>query len=315
MKVVRFLLPIVIILITANFAKAQDKPVLDGAFIREHITERTATPLQNIREADAMWSKKILRVIQLDEKINHPLYFPITRITYPAGLQPQRNRVSLLYLIYNIGILGERYDEYTGALVVDNEMPDYSNRLNVYKLNGRDITNWYRDPVEKDADSVRHALLSYLQSVKRLSNLDDPDSDLIDAMDPTTLDDTKDMTQLWMWEEWVFDKQRSVMDVRIVAMAPDGYHGESRIWPFWIYYPEYRPIFAVNETFNSQNEAEHRSFDDIFLKRRFKSYIVAETNQYDNRLISDYMLGIDAMREGERIKENIFKIEHDMWEY
>jgi len=31
--------------------------------------------------------------------------------------------------------------------------------------------------------------------------------------------------------------------------------------------------------------------------------------------ISDYMIGLDALLESERIKEEIFNIEHDMWEY
>jgi hypothetical protein len=74
-------------------------------------------------------------------------------------------------------------------------------------------------------------------------------------------------------------------------------------------------LFATHETFNSHNEAEHRTFDDIFLQRRFSSFIVAETNNYDNRLISDYLVGIEAIREGERIQNEMFLKEHDMWEY
>ena len=105
-------------------------------------------PYQNIREADAMYSKKLLRVIELKEKQNHPLYFPITRMTYPAGtgVQPQRSRVNLLYLINNIGILGERYDTYTGALLEDT-IGIYDHRYPVYELNPSYITNWHRLPV------------------------------------------------------------------------------------------------------------------------------------------------------------------------
>jgi hypothetical protein len=105
------------------------------------------------------------------------------------------------------------------------------------------------------------------------------------------------------------------MDVRIMAMSFDGYTSEGRVWPFWIAYNDYRPLFATHETFNSHNEAEHRTFDDIFLQRRFSSFIVAETNNYDNRLISDYLVGIEAIREGERIQNELFLKEHDMWEY
>ena len=34
-----------------------------------------------------------------------------------------------------------------------------------------------------------------------------------------------------------------------------------------------------------------------------------------NRQISDYMIGLDALLEADRIQEEIFNIEHDLWEY
>jgi hypothetical protein len=47
----------------------------------------------------------------------------------------------------------------------------------------------------------------------------------------------------------------------------------------------------------------------------FGSYIYKEKNVYD-RQISDYMLnGIDQLLEAEKIKEDIFILEHDLWEY
>lgn len=307
MKMLAKLLPAIVLLGICAPLGAQ---VLDGAFMRENTVERTFVPYQNIREADAMYSKKILRVIELQEKQNHPLYFPITRMTYPAGtgVQPQRSRVNLLYLINNIGILGEQYEERTGALIEDTTF--YDMRYPVYKLNPSDITNWHRIPIEKD-DPERETLLSYYETIQE----QDIDGNIIDVRIPSILEDTRKMNKLWIWEEWVFDKQRSLMDVRIIAMSPDGWNDDQRIWPFWIYFPDYRPLFAKYEVFNTYNDAEHKTFDDIFFKRKFTSYIVAETNVYDNRLISDYLLGIDAIREGERIQAELFKFEHDQWEY
>lgn len=301
------LFPFFVLIGLCSSAGAQ---VLDGAYMRENTVERTYVPYQNIREADAMYSKKILRVVEMREKQNHPLYFPITRMTYPAGIgvQPQRSRVNLLYLINNIGILGEQYEMHTGALIEDTII--YDLRYPVYKLNPSDITNWHRLPMERD-DPEREDLLSYFETIQE----QDIDGNLIDVTIPARLEDTRVMDKLWIWEEWVFDKQRSVMDVRIVAMSPDGWNGTQRIWPFWIYFPDYRPLFAKYEVFNTFNDAEHKTFDDVFFKRKFTSYIVAETNVYDNRLISDYLLGIDAIREGERIQAELFKFEHDQWEY
>lgn len=301
-------IPLIVLLAMCAPLKAQ--VVKDGAFMRENTVKREYVPYQYIREADAMYSKKILRVIELREKQNHPLYFPITRMTYPAGagIQPQRSRVNLLYLINNIGILGEQYEDATGALIEDTII--YDLRYPVYKLNPSDITNWHRIPIERD-DPVRNELLAYYETIQE----QDIDGNIIDVRIPSVLQDTRSMDKLWIWEEWVFDKQRSVMDVRIIAMSPDGWMGDQRVWPYWIAFEDYRPLFAKYEVFNTMNDAERNSFDDIFFKRKFTSYIVAETNVYDNRLIADYLLGIDAIREGERIQAELFKFEHDQWEY
>jgi gliding motility associated protien GldN len=141
------------------------------------------------------------------------------------------------------------------------------------------------------------------------------DGYLIDKKTTAQLTDTRDMDRLWFWEEWFFDNQRSELGVRIMAMAPEGMREDKRIWPFWIPFNDYRPLFATYETFNPFNEAERRSFDDLFAKRRFSSFIVAETNNYDNRLIGDYLLGIDAIREGEKIQDKIHIFESDLWAY
>ena len=51
-----------------------------------------------------------------------------------------------------------------------------------------------------------------------------------------------------------------------------------------------------------------------FIKRFFSSRIVKESNKYD-RKISEYKQGLDALLESEKIKEEIFNLEHDLWEY
>jgi gliding motility associated protien GldN len=290
--------------------------VLDGAFARETTVKRQVVPLPSIREADAMYSKKILRILELKEKQNLPLYYPQTRMTYPGELQPQRSRVNLLYLVYDIGVKGKTFYKATGKEIEDNESTD--NRYPVFKLDAGDITMWWKEPIEKD-DPSRDSLLSYEGTIKIADPYsDDPDNpEYIEVAQKMELEESDRgvMDELWVWEEWFFDKQRSVMDVKIMAMSFDGYTSEGRVWPFWIAYNDYRPLFATYETFNSHNEAEHRTFDDIFLQRRFSSFIVAETNNYDNRLISDYLIGIEAIREGERIQNELFIKEHDMWEY
>ena len=83
---------------------------------------------------------------------------------------------------------------------------------------------------------------------------------------------------------------------------------------FWIYYPEARKILVNTEAFNRGNDAERRTFDDIFQRRMFNSYIIKESNVY-NRRIDEYKTGLDALLESDRIKEEVVNMEHDLWEY
>ena len=84
---------------------------------------------------------------------------------------------------------------------------------------------------------------------------------------------------------------------------------------FWVYFPEAREILINAEVFNLvKNDAERRTYDDIFWKRMFSSTIIKESNPAD-RKVNEYMIGLDGLLEAERIKTEIFNIEHDLWEY
>jgi gliding motility associated protien GldN len=124
-------------------------------------------------------------------------------------------------------------------------------------------------------------------------------------------------------EEWFFDKQRSVMDVRIIGLAPLIYavddkgnrrEGDLRIPIMWIYFPEARKILTNQEVFMRGNDSDRRTWDDLFQKRMFSSYIYKENNVYDRR-IEDYKQGMDALVEADRIKQEITNLEHDLWDY
>ena len=127
-------------------------------------------------------------------------------------------------------------------------------------------------------------------------------------------------------QKWFFDKNHSVMKVRVVGISPirvynriddQGMPTEEILQEqtFWVYYPEIRPILANHEVFNRMNDSQRISFDDFFMQRRFDSHIFAISNVYDNRWNNSYTQGIDALMEAEIQKEWLFNIEHDLWEY
>jgi gliding motility associated protien GldN len=83
---------------------------------------------------------------------------------------------------------------------------------------------------------------------------------------------------------------------------------------FWVYFPQCREVFAKAEVYNTKNDAERRTLDDVFWKRMFSSYIHKESNVYD-RYVNTYASGIDALLESDRIKNDIFVYEHDLWHF
>jgi gliding motility associated protien GldN len=123
-------------------------------------------------------------------------------------------------------------------------------------------------------------------------------------------------------EQWFFDKQRSVMDVRIIGLCPiaddrdeNGVLTGAPNMLCWFYFPEVRGVIRNAQAFNLvKNEAENKTFEDIFMKRMFSSTIIKEGNVYD-RNINEYMIGLDALLAAEEIKTDIFNFEHDLWEY
>lgn len=129
-----------------------------------------------------------------------------------------------------------------------------------------------------------------------------------------------DVKQFRLKEVYFFDEERSDLDVRILGIAPivERYDRDGNFLNsgpmFWAYYPELRPILAKTSSFNEGNDVDHMSWEDIFEERIFASYIYKESNVHD-RKISEYKAGIDILYESDKIKDNIFHFEHDVWDY
>jgi len=130
----------------------------------------------------------------------------------------------------------------------------------------------------------------------------------------------EDVKRIRIKEQWFFDENTSTLQVRILGIAPmvnvNDEQGNFRFEKplFWAYYPEMRPIFARKKVFNSLNDAALTSWDDLFERRFFASYIFKQSNVRDERLQSLYS-GVDLLLEADKIKQEIFNFEHDLWSY
>jgi len=281
---------LVVVLLCSAEAYAQQQPpaqpnVLDGIYVKEHFLERKAMGYPYLREADVMWSKRIWRIIDLKQKLNLPLAWPASgTIT---------NRKSLVDVLFDalkegsITAYAPTDDEFTLPVTMKEIEVTGGARVDTQKLTRA-------EPPYEEYDTV----------IAKNFNRDK-------------------VILFRVKEDWFFDKQRSVMDVRIIGIAPVVYAedetGNIREGNFqkvlcWFYYPELRNLFANKEVFNRQNDAERRTFEDIFQKRMFSSLIYKEANVYD-RKIDEYKTGINQVLESDRVKQDILNLEHDMWEY
>lgn len=126
----------------------------------------------------------------------------------------------------------------------------------------------------------------------------------------------------WLLEDWIFDYKYSVFKPRILAIAPlftfDIGTISKEVELCWIKMDEIRPLLANTEMFNRYNDAARLSFDDFFQMRIFDSYIVKESNVFDNKInefkeYEDDAFG--ALLKSDEIKNDLFIFEHDLWQY
>jgi gliding motility associated protien GldN len=131
----------------------------------------------------------------------------------------------------------------------------------------------------------------------------------------------EDVKRFRIKEIWFFDKETSTMNVRIMGIAPlidvKDEQGNFRFERplFWVYYPQARELFARHRVFTmGGNTNATISWEDQLEQRHFASYIYKESNVYDRKL-EEYLTGVDLLMESEKIKNEIFNFEHDLWQY
>ncbi|OFY33275.1 MAG: hypothetical protein A2W91_12590 [Bacteroidetes bacterium GWF2_38_335] len=312
-------------------------------FLLNERAEKEPVPYPNVRQADIMWSKTVWRRIDLREKINLPLYYPVENyydINSPFFPLDKRYNVVSLLLYEVMAYYGntqaiKNTDPNNDKVTVLNKLleAEQSNEKKGFgplgKKSDPSYLNYYvydddEFKIPKSFTSVWESLGGGYDSVPKYSiygeEIVDENGKLIyEKVEKSMRIDQ--VVELQLKEVWYFDKNRSKMEVRILAICPvrlyydEYFKKDMRVEIGWFYFPAVRKAFANHEVFNRGNDAERRSFDDIFFKRMFNGYIYAETNVYNNRKINEYQQGADALHEAEEIKDDIFKFEHDLWNY
>lgn len=316
--------------------------VVDGVVIKEIIPTKRMIPYEFVREADMMWSKRIHRYIDKREKLNLPLFFPNDDIfegpegpNGPEEWVKNTSRYSLWTVI--------RENILKGNLTI--YMPYNPNQ---FRLRDGDQLKYPLEvkrnvsiPFYDDAPFKERVFQGFLGFEDRINSTREVIIDPNDPYGETPLYDTlgideegypileermtpydmvsytsRDIVRYNIKEDWFFDKERSVLDQRIIAIAPVVFNQENKTYEelFWLYFPECRFVFNNYYVYNTKNDSQWMSFDDFFWKRQFTSTIYQQSDVFD-RKIEDYRYGIDALLESQKITEDIRTFENDLWHF
>ena len=258
--------------------KPAERPV-DGFYQKTTVLNARVSPYASLRESDVMFSKRVWREIDLRDKVNMIFASPKSRL---------------------ITIL-------TDAIQA-GELTAYDASSTKNDVNGDEFSAVLK---------AEEAMARFADSV--LVPIFDKDGNQTGTVIKAGEFNPDSIIKFRIKEDWIFDKQRSVFEPRIVGIAPmvrisaAGQAFDEQP-AFWIYFPEVRQLLVTKAVVNRGNDATGLSYDDIFIKRLFASYIVKESNAEDLR-IKDYAIGIDRLYESERIKKALMDFEHDLWSF
>lgn len=242
-----------------------------------------------VHDRDVLMGKTTWEIIDLNEKINFSLYFPVDTANIGS------DRRSLYDVLTKAIKSGELTEVYTDS---------YFNTKKSFKdiqasLTRIDTTDAGREQINAGNQISEEYILRQDLSAQ-------------------------DVTQYKIKGYWYFDKRQSELKYRLLGICPvtpDVYTMNSDqkdyIELFWVFFPAARDVLHDAKAFNDKNSAMPISFDQILNSRRFNSFIYKEENVYGDRSIEEYMKdnAQNQLLESDRVKEKIRNFESDMWNY
>jgi gliding motility associated protien GldN len=275
-----------------------------------------------VHDRDILMGKTTWEVIDLDERINFPLYYPIDT----ANIGKER-RSLFDVLIKNIksGKITEVYSD------------SYFNTKKSLKDMSSSFT--YTDTLQAGIDEINNYFDDYKPRVVPEIVKKDKKGKVISVTPATTIPATKVLDPQYINKQeltaqdlsgykikgfWYFDKRQSELKYRLLGICPVAPEAKERnaenpdvIELFWVYFPSIRDILHEAKAFNNKNSAMPIDFDYLLNSRRFNGTIYQEENVQGDRTVEDYMKDNAQMQllESERIKDKIRDFEQDMWNY
>ena len=259
-------------------------------------------PLQYgyVHDRDILMGKRIWEIIDLDERVNFPLYYPVEGDVMSSP--DRRPLYNVLVSGIKEGKITEVYD--SSYFTTKKTLKDIESSL--YTV---DTTDVGREQMNEDMDAYRNGTKKIDEEYIRKTEIE-----------------AYNVHAYRIVGYWYFDKRQGELKYRLLGICPvvpdvfslkNGDAELEYVDLFWVYFPSTRDILHEAKAFNNRNSAMPFSFDHLLNARRFNGMIYLEENVYGDRKIADYMKENSQMQllESDRVKEKIRDFEQDMWNY
>lgn len=263
---------------------------------------------------DVLWAKTTWEIIDLEQRVNFPLYYPIED---NLGAE-RRSLFNVLISAIKSGEITEVYDD--SYFRTKKTFEEIETSFIAEKLNdiGQEVQiQWAGDP--KYSNYFGEDLTKQL---KEDGILDETHFQVEEIKG-------NDVVEYRIRGYWYFDARQGELKYRLLGIAPVAPSALDKVNAslggapaeavplFWIFFPDARKTLHNALAYNGANSASPFNFDHLLNSRRFSGYIYKEENVYGDRQIEEYMRDNAQLQvlESERIKEQIRNFEQDMWSY
>ncbi len=254
-------------------------------------------PYGYVHDRDVLMGKTIWEFVDVDERINFPLYYPID-----TAFVGKERRSLFDVLVKNI----------KNGKITEVYVDDYFNTKKTFK----DMESSFQETITRIGKELE--INNYYDDYKSGRKVLDPQFINRKELDASYISGYK------IKGYWYFDKRQGELKYRLLALCPvtpeardAGNDNADVIDLFWVYFPAVRDVLHESKAFNDKNSAMPITFDHLLNSRRFNGEIYKEENVYGDREIQQYMKdnAQNQLLESERVKEKIRSFESDMWNY
>ena len=337
-----------------NILNAKSPDEIGQKTIDELIIGADDSPLAYayVNERDVLFSQTVWEIIDLNERVNFPLYYPTDTLVVRNERRPLihyliTNALDGYIEIYDRDNLKNKLplDKLTSTLTYKKIKPGTDEGLGLERINsyggkkaflesfGVDLGEFNGIdpntlPISKSEGSEELTRGEYESELERLIF----ENNLLKREEFSEEEfDYADVSKFRIKGVWYFDKRQAELKYRPIAIAPVIESAQSKskrfdstedidpvfIDLFWMFYPDTREVLFEAEAFNEVNTSKPVNFDHLINSRRFSAYIYKEDNVFQDRSLKEYIPENALMQllESERIKEKIRNKEQDMWSY